>query len=265
MGAEVWLLRAHRLRFQCFPTRVPKSDLRLVIPKQNALSGNINPSLPNGMSIWPSAPDRISLFYRTRYPRVCLAAQASDFLDSFVLATSAGMCFDKACQESMDRIFLAVVGLPLLALLITIVWTYQPYKEDVTRGRKAFSDPETGVVFEGEPGVSPERDRKGELAYRVVSYTPWPVEAGAPGDRLRINIGPVGQRVPRTFIFERLLRQPSEIIAVTLPRPFGIVFKEDKRLQRVLVDSLIEGSVAEKLAKENAILIACGVPDCPTG
>ena len=33
---------------------------------------------------------------------------------------------------------------------------------------QAFRDPDSGVVFEGPEGVSPERDRAGELAFRPV-------------------------------------------------------------------------------------------------
>ena len=36
---------------------------------------------------------------------------------------------------------------------------------------------------------------------------------------------------------------------VVLPRPLGIVFKEDARRQRVVVESFIPGSHADKLAK----------------
>ena len=47
----------------------------------------------------------------------------------------------------------------------------------------------------------------------------------------------------------RKLRQPSKIINVVLPRPLGIVFEEDARRQRVVVESFIPGSHADKLAK----------------
>ncbi len=47
----------------------------------------------------------------------------------------------------------------------------------------------------------------------------------------------------------RKLRQPSKILDVVLPRPLGIVFKEDARRQRVVVESFIPGSHADKLAK----------------
>ena len=49
-----------------------------------------------------------------------------------------------------------------------------------------------GTLFEAPEGVQPARDKKGELAFRPVSYTPWPVEEGVEGERLRIEVGPVG-------------------------------------------------------------------------
>ena len=69
--------------------------------------------------------------------------------------------------------------------------------------RQVFDDPATGVYFQSQDGSIPERDRKGELAFRPVSYTPWPVEAGTPGERLRIDVGPASSTSPRTFVFDR--------------------------------------------------------------
>ena len=38
---------------------------------------------------------------------------------------------------------------------------------------QSFSDPKTGAWFNSQDGVLPERDAKGELAFRAMSYTPW--------------------------------------------------------------------------------------------
>jgi hypothetical protein len=94
-------------------------------------------------------------------------------------------------------------------------------------------------------GAAPERDRRGELAFKAISYTPWPVEEGAEGERLRIEVGSVGQRAPRTFVFTKLLPQPSELVAVTLERPLGIVFEEDAVRKRAFVAGFAPGA-AEK-------------------
>jgi hypothetical protein len=45
--------------------------------------------------------------------------------------------------------------------------------------------------------------RQGELAYRAVSYTPWPVEEGFEGERVRLSVGPINDRQPRTFVFNK--------------------------------------------------------------
>ena len=63
-----------------------------------------------------------------------------------------------------------------------------------------------GTLFEAPPGAAPERDRRGELAFRAVSWTPWPVEEEAEGERLRLEVGTVGQLQKRTFVFEKVRR-----------------------------------------------------------
>lgn len=69
--------------------------------------------------------------------------------------------------------------------------------------QQVFDDPATGLYFQSQDGRIPERDKKGELAIRPVSYTPWPVEVGTPGERLRIDVGPASCTSPRTFVFDR--------------------------------------------------------------
>ena len=89
-------------------------------------------------------------------------------------------------------------------------------------------------MFRSTDGTLPERDRKvtlgalgccitwcrsqdlsgpfaqGELAFRAVSYTPWPVEQGFEGERIRIGVGAVREPQLRTYVFEKcaLLWQP---------------------------------------------------------
>ncbi len=55
-------------------------------------------------------------------------------------------------------------------------------------------DPETGA----EVVQSAERDRKGELANTVQGYTRYYSASDVKGERLRIEIGPVNARQPRT-------------------------------------------------------------------
>lgn len=118
-----------------------------------------------------------------------------------------------------------------------------------------FEDPSSGVVFEARPGERPpERDGRGELAYRVASFTPSPVEEGSGGDRVRVEVGDVAARAPRTYVFERRLPQPSRVIAVSLARPAGVVLAESRELPRgggkaaVVVDQLLAGSPAARRA-----------------
>ena len=41
---------------------------------------------------------------------------------------------------------------------------------------------------------------QGELVFRPMSYTPWPVEDGAEGERVRVPVGPVKDRQPRSVL-----------------------------------------------------------------
>ncbi|DBA87741.1 TPA: hypothetical protein ACH3X1_004742 [Trebouxia sp. C0004] len=161
------------------------------------------------------------------------------------LAFVPGICFDRQCQEAADRVFLTVTLVPLLGLLVAIILRFRPAAAD---NDQVFDDPATGVYFESPDGTVPERDRKGELAFRPVSFTPWPVEAGTPGERLRIDVGPASETSPRTFIFDRRIVD-SDILKVTLPRPMGLVFEEDKAKGQVVVADFVEGSEAEKRNK----------------
>ena len=60
---------------------------------------------------------------------------------------------------------------------------------------------------------------QGELAFRAVSFTPFPVEAHVPGERIRIDIGPVGAREPRTFVFDKLLEPSADCAAAPAAAP----------------------------------------------
>lgn len=113
-----------------------------------------------------------------------------------------------------------------------------------------FEDETTGFVFQvPEDGTVPERDKNGNLAFRAISYTPWPVPTDYEGDRLRIDVGPIAAREARTFVFNRLLPQPSELVVVTLPRPMGVVFEYDERKKCAVVAGVVEGSPAEQRRK----------------
>ena len=56
----------------------------------------------------------------------------------------------------------------------------------------------------------------------------------------------------------RILPQPSKVLAVSLPRPMGIVLEEDTRRGRVVVSELAEGSEAAKRAKVREGMVDMG-------
>jgi len=69
---------------------------------------------------------------------------------------------------------------------------------------------------------------------------------GASGERVRVEVGPVGERKQQTFLFAPVLPL-SSLVVVTLPRPLGVVFVPD-RDGRVRVASLVPGSHAGRAA-----------------
>jgi hypothetical protein len=57
---------------------------------------------------------------------------------------------------------------------------------------------------------------QGEIVFRPIGYTPWPVEEGYEGVRVRVPVGPVRKREPRTFVFAVSSR--SELVQVRVWR-----------------------------------------------
>lgn len=156
------------------------------------------------------------------------------------------VCFNQECQAAADRAFLIAILTPVTVAAAVIAYKLRPPPQELQASGRLFDDPATGTLFEAPSGVLPERDKNGELAFRPISYTPWPVAADYEGERVRIDLGPVGATEPRTVVFKKLLPQPSEIILAQLPRPLGIVFEYDERLKRVFVSEFVEGSNAEQ-------------------
>lgn len=157
------------------------------------------------------------------------------------------ICFDAACQRAADTAFAVTLAAPLAILLGVVIYTFRPL--DLKDSPRLFEDESTGIVFDARDGSVPERDKQGDLAFRAISYTPWPVDREFEGVRLRLEVGPVGARELRTFVFNPLLPQPSNIIAVTLPRPLGVVFEYDVQRKHTVVAELVPGAYADKQAK----------------
>lgn len=168
-------------------------------------------------------------------------------------------CFDEACGRARDTLLVVSLVLPVLALVAAVSYLLRPPPQESLDDGSVFADESTGTLFEAPGGATPERDRKGELAFRAVSYTPWPVEEGFEGERLRLDVGVVGERQPRTFVFSKVLPEPSQLVMVTLERPLGIVFEEDARKKRAVVAGFAPGGHAEQVmrrAKVNPSLAA---------
>lgn len=53
----------------------------------------------------------------------------------------------------------------------------------------------------------------------------------------------------RTFVFPKVLPQPSEIVCVELHRPLGIVFEYDEKRKRAVAVGYVEGGNAEQRRK----------------
>lgn len=156
-------------------------------------------------------------------------------------------CFNTDCQATKDIAFVFSLILPILAFCGAAVLVFRRQTPSPDKITTIFDDPETGTVFQGPEGVEPARDQRGELAFRAVSYTPWPVDTNTGGKPVRIGVGKVGGIQPRTFLFEKVLPQPSELVVARLSRPLGIVFEEDARAGRAIIAELVPGGHAERL------------------
>jgi len=68
------------------------------------------------------------------------------------------------------------------------------------------------------------------------------------GELVRVEVGNVGERKRQTFVFPPVLRSPSQVLSVTLPRrPLGVVFVPDSA-GRVRVSSFLANSDAGRAA-----------------
>ncbi|KAL6761927.1 hypothetical protein V8C86DRAFT_2526243 [Haematococcus lacustris] len=162
---------------------------------------------------------------------------------------TSAVCFNEVCQANADRAFLLAVSVPVLVALGAVGYALRPLPKEELKEGKLFQDPDTGAVFQGSGGTLPERNQRGELAFRPLAYTPWPVEEGAPGERLRVPVGQVRRRQPRTFVFQKLLGPGSQVLQVSLPRPLGLVCEYDEGRKRTRIVDLVEGSYADQRRK----------------
>ena len=122
-----------------------------------------------------------------------------------MLAFAEPICFTQQCQADKDALFSLVLTVPVVVLAGFLGYLLSQkgrLKEELEKGQ-AF-EVDSGTVFEVAEGAVPERDRWGQPAMKAVSYTPWPVEEGAEGERVRIEVGPVGSTALRTYVFQKV-------------------------------------------------------------
>jgi hypothetical protein len=179
------------------------------------------------------------------------ASALSDLLTLALTFSPPPACFDAQCQASKDAIFAASLITPVLAFAAIAAFIFRRSR----KSENSFEDPDTGATFEAPEGTEPIRDRYGELAFRAVSYTPWPVKAGEndAGEAIRIEVGTVGATQLRTFLFDKILPQPSQLVVIKLPRPLGIVFEEDTRMGRAVLAEIVPGGHADQRSKRASL------------
>jgi hypothetical protein len=92
----------------------------------------------------------------------------------------------QACQAAQDRDSLVALLVPLLAVGALIV----------SRLRTP-ADAEAGEAQAAVVAPVPETDKDGEAVYSAEGFTPFVVNEGAPGVRLRVDVGTINLRSPR--------------------------------------------------------------------
>ena len=137
----------------------------------------------------------------------------------------APICFDQACQSNADRTFLLVVGAPLLVSAIWLLYLLAsamkksaedskpwPHDSDEVRWWVCIAQKLTSSawgMFDYDKqwpvasmknrrwSVFSDQDSESALLYRVLSYTPLPVEDDCQGERIKMDVGKVGDLKPR--------------------------------------------------------------------
>ena len=149
---------------------------------------------------------------------------------------TTGLCFDPVCEAARSQIFVLSVALPVVLATAVLVLAWQKVQvkkvEKVERRNTARAKSREGGdqtksdsgVAEGKEGGEEDYDNRGFLVKKLDGFSTFTVPAGAPGTRLKIDVGPVGQTVPRTFFFDH--EETSVVFKCVLDRPVGISFSE---------------------------------------
>lgn len=184
----------------------------------------------------------------------CASEKTVRHVSSFLaFVPPVSTCFDQECQASKDTFFILSIAIPLLVFGSFTAYLIGRRRDGIV---SLDSNEYTGTSkyeVDAEEQSLVARDAKGEIAYRAVRYTPWLTEQGPDDECIRINVGPVGRTLPKSYLFDKILREPSQLVTVTLPKPLGIIFEEDPRLKRVFVAEFVPDSEAESQSKRAAL------------
>jgi hypothetical protein len=95
---------------------------------------------------------------------------------------------------------------------------------------------------------SSQRTRAAAAEWVVSGFGQAEAPADTPGERFRVEVGNVGERLPQSFVFAPVLQSPSKLLCVTLPRrPLGVIFVPD-RDGRVRIGEFVKDSAAGRAA-----------------
>lgn len=73
------------------------------------------------------------------------------------------------CQSQTDRMFIIAIAIPISVAAASLLYLLKPLSKEEMREAGAFSDPETGNVFEAPEGNKPERDQKVSIDCRTIN------------------------------------------------------------------------------------------------
>ena len=183
--------------------------------------------------------------------RLTAAAYLPTEISSLAFAVPPA-CFDASCQQTKDLLFVASLLGPLISFSLAAA-IFLRSREDVPDEYDIFEDKETGNVYVAPEGLEPARDKRGELAYRLYSYTPFPADASGDEEEVRVPVGPVDNTQPRTFLFPKIWKSSSQLVTVRLPRPLGIIFEEEASTGRAVIAEIMDGSNAQQLCRKAAL------------
>lgn len=162
-------------------------------------------------------------------------------------AALSGLCFDSACEEARNQIYLASIGSPLLLLSLGLGLAWRRAGSANERDRAGIDsggglDDTNGVDIDGQEDY--ESDLFGLDGFRVLKVEKSVAERGF---RVKCDVGPVGRAPqPKSFHFSPTLGD-SLVFKTTLSHPIGLTFAETKD-GRVVISQIAKGTDAYRQA-----------------